>query len=91
MTQHQVLVIEDDAAIREGIVDALDFDGYATLEAGDGDDGLEQALRSSCDLVLLDLVLPKRDGLDILKEVRAARPTLPGRTATPKGLPLGDS
>ena len=85
MPKHQILVIEDDSAIREGIVDMLEYEGYATLESGDGDDGLDLALKSPCDLVLLDLVLPHRDGLDILREVRAARPTLPVIILTARG------
>lgn len=77
MAKQRILVIEDDAAIRRGIVDALTFEGYRTLEATDGDLGLDMALSVTCDLILLDLVLPGPDGLAILREVRSARPTLP--------------
>jgi DNA-binding response OmpR family regulator len=69
--------VEDDAAIREGVVDALHYHGYATLETGDGRRGGEMALGGAYDLLLLDLVLPGRDGLDILEELRAQRPTQP--------------
>ena len=85
MPRGQILVVEDDAAIRQGIVDALEFEGYATLEAGDGDLGLDRALTAACDLILLDLVLPGRDGLEILREVRGARPTLPVIILTARG------
>jgi DNA-binding response OmpR family regulator len=85
MAKQQVLVIEDDAAIRRGIADALRFEGYGALEAGNGRDGLDMALRSACDLLLLDLVLPGRDGLEILREVRAGRPTLPVIILTARG------
>jgi len=77
MPAQKILVIEDDAAIRRGIVDVLEFNGFETFEAEDGDIGLEKAVRVGCDLVLLDLVLPGADGLTILKEIRATRPTLP--------------
>jgi DNA-binding response OmpR family regulator len=77
MNRKRVLVVEDDAAIRRGVVDALAFAGYSTLEASDGVAGCRAALDGDCDLLLLDLVLPGRDGLDILREVRIARPTLP--------------
>jgi len=80
-----VLVVEDDAAIRRGIVDSLKFEGYTTFEAGDGATGLDMALGVSCNLILLDLVLPKRDGLSILKEVRLAKPTLPVIILTARG------
>jgi DNA-binding response OmpR family regulator len=80
-----VLVIEDDEAIRRGIVDALQFEGYATLEADNGRDGLDLALKASYELLLLDLVLPERDGLDILRELRAVRPTTPVIILTARG------
>jgi DNA-binding response OmpR family regulator len=77
MNGKRVLVIEDDPAIRRGVVDALAFAGYATLEASEGGAGQRAALEADCDLLLLDLVLPGRDGLDILREVRISRPALP--------------
>jgi len=85
MTRQCILIVEDDEAIRRGIVDALAFEGYSTLEAADGERGLEMAIGTECDLLLLDLVLPGRDGLDILREVRAARPTLPVIILTARG------
>ena len=77
MQQRTVLVIEDDDAIRTGIVDTLSYAGYTPLEAADGDDGLRLAREAECHLILLDLVLPGPDGLEILKAVRTERPTLP--------------
>jgi DNA-binding response OmpR family regulator len=73
----RVLTIEDDAAIRRGIVDALSFAGYHALEAADGIAGLALASTETYDLLLLDLVLPGRSGMEILKELRTARPTQP--------------
>jgi DNA-binding response OmpR family regulator len=66
-------------------VDALEFHKYKTYEARDGVEGLEMAVRVDCDLILLDLVLPVRDGMEILKEVRATRPTLPVIILTARG------
>lgn len=85
MSRRSILVIEDDAAIRQGIVDALQFAGYSTLEAGDGRTGLDMAVACDCDLLLLDLVLPHKDGLEILGEVRVTRPTLPVIVLTARG------
>lgn len=85
MTKQQILVIEDDAAIRQGIVDALTFEGYATYEAGTAARGREMALSVACDLILLDLILPGGDGLEILREVRQTRPTLPVVILTARG------
>jgi DNA-binding response OmpR family regulator len=77
MHRKRILVVEDDAAIRRGLVDALAFAGYETLEAGEGAAGLAAAL--------LDLVLPGCDGLAILREVRAARSPLPVIILTARG------
>jgi DNA-binding response OmpR family regulator len=85
MGRQRILIVEDDAAIRRGIVDALQFEGYATLEAADGNKGLQMAVTVECDLILLDLVLPGKDGLEILREVRATRPTLPVIVLTARG------
>ena len=74
---HRILVIEDDAAIRRGIVDALRFEGFQAVEAADGKAGMDLALEVDCELVLLDLVLPGKQGLEILQAVRQGRPTLP--------------
>jgi DNA-binding response OmpR family regulator len=80
-----VLVIEDDRAIRTGLVDALSYGGYSVLQADRGDTGLAKALHASVDLVLLDLILPGRDGFEVLEELRAARPTLPVMVLTARG------
>ncbi len=85
MEGKHILVIEDDAAIRRGLVDALRFAGFETSEAGNGDVGLSMALTLRYDLLLLDLVLPGADGLEILREVRCARPTLPVVILTARG------
>jgi DNA-binding response OmpR family regulator len=77
MDRQRVLTIEDDPAIRRGVVDVLEFEGYAILEADRGDTGLEMALGRTYDLLLLDLVLPGLAGLEILRQVRDLRPTLP--------------
>ncbi len=80
-----ILVVEDDAAIRRGIVDALQFEGYTAREAATGSVGMQLAVSSACDLLLLDLVLPELDGLEILAQVRATRPTLPVIVLTARG------
>jgi DNA-binding response OmpR family regulator len=86
MTQLKtVLTVEDDAAIRRGIVDALRFAGYSPFEAARGDTGLDMATQRSYDLLLLDLVLPSGDGLNILRAVREIRPTQPVIILTARG------
>jgi len=85
MDRKRILVVEDDPAIRRGLIDALAFAGFATTEASEGAAGLAAALESDCDLLLLDLVLPGRDGLTILRDLRAARSSLPVIVLTARG------
>ena len=80
-----ILTVEDDAAIRRGIVDSLRFVGFEVLQAGHGDLGREMAVQQTYDLLLLDLVLPGCSGLDILRCVRATRPTQPVIILTARG------
>ena len=72
-----ILVIEDDSAIRRGVVDTLRFSGHTVLEAAEGKSGMDQALRASYDLLLLDLVLPNHSGYEILRALRDQRPGTP--------------
>jgi DNA-binding response OmpR family regulator len=85
MAKTVILTIEDDPAIRRGIVDSLEYTGYQVLQAGDGISGLEMSLRSEYDLLLLDLALPGVSGLEILKKLKQVRPTQPVIILTAKG------
>jgi DNA-binding response OmpR family regulator len=80
-----ILAIEDDDAIRRGIVDALRFHGFQVSEAADGNRGLRQAINTEYDLLLLDLALPGTPGMEILRAVRQSRPTQPVIILTAKG------
>ena len=64
MSAPAILAIEDDDAIRQGIVDALQFNGYRVSEAADGTHGMRQAINSEYDLLLLDLALPGTPGTE---------------------------
>jgi len=85
MQPRRILVVEDDAAIRRGIADALAFTGYEVLQSGHGDEGLRIALSAPVDLLLLDVVLPGTGGFEILRSVRATRTTLPVILLTARG------
>jgi two-component system, OmpR family, alkaline phosphatase synthesis response regulator PhoP len=85
MPRAHVLVVEDDAAIRRGLCDCLKFAGYATSEACDGEAGLDAAVSRDIDLVLLDLLMPKLDGIAVLASLRQSKPTLPVIILTAKG------
>jgi len=79
------LIIEDDDAIRQGVVDALEFAGYTALEASDGVQGARSAVACEIDLILLDLMLPGMDGFEVLAEVRTTHPGLPIIMLTARG------
>jgi len=85
MTTTRIVVVEDEAAIRRGVCDLLRAGGYHVTEAADGERGLEEAVRIGVDLVLLDLLMPKKDGLAVLAELRKIRPTLPVIILTARG------
>lgn len=80
-----ILVIEDDDAIRQGIVDTLEYHGYCVRQVAEGDLGLKKATNSDYDLLLLDLALPGKTGLEILQGVRRLRPAQPVIILTAKG------
>lgn len=69
--QIRILIVEDEEAIREGLIDVLVFHGYATDSAATGPDGLEKALTGKFDLILLDIMLPGIDGYEICDRIRA--------------------
>ena len=67
----KILVVEDEPAIREGLLDVLVFHGYDVEDADNGTDGLAKALAGDHDLVLLDIMLPGMDGFEICERIRA--------------------
>jgi two-component system response regulator RegX3 len=69
-TKPRILVVEDEPAIRDGVADVLVYHGYEVATAADGREGLEKALSGRFDLLLLDVMLPGRDGFAICEEVR---------------------
>ena len=75
MTKHDekktILVIDDEADARQFTSRVLELEGYCVLTAEDGDEGLRLARERKLDLILLDLKLPGRDGLSVLKEMKS--------------------
>jgi DNA-binding response OmpR family regulator len=74
---NHVLLIEDDPRIREIVERGLGARGFVVSSAPDGESGLDLAGKLDVDLVLLDLLLPGKGGLEVLEELRALRPRLP--------------
>jgi DNA-binding response OmpR family regulator len=74
--QLRILVIEDETDLREGLQHNLEHEGYAVDTAADGREGLRKALTGDHSLILLDLMLPGLDGLEVLRRLRSeGRPT----------------
>ena len=68
----RLLIVEDEEAIRAGLMDVLVYHGYEVAAAADGPSGLEMAMSGRYDLVLLDVMLPGMDGFEICNRIRAA-------------------
>jgi DNA-binding response OmpR family regulator len=81
----RILVVEDEAAIREGLVDLFTFHGYEVETAADGDAGLRLALSGKYDMVLLDVMLPGTDGYTICNRIREQDRDQPIIMLTAKG------
>ncbi|PAP76600.1 response regulator transcription factor [Rubrivirga marina] len=67
-----ILVVDDEHAMREGLRDNLEFEGYAVDEAADGEEALQKLRGGAYRLVVLDVMMPKRSGFEVLREARAA-------------------
>ena len=66
----KILFIEDEAGLQKVITETLVAEGFEVLSALDGELGLSQAQKEHPDLILLDLILPKKDGFTVLKELK---------------------
>ncbi len=62
--------VEDETSLREVIRDKFSLEGFKVIEAKNGEEGLEMALREHPDLILLDILMPKMDGITMMKKLR---------------------
>jgi len=81
----RVLVVEDEPAILRGLADNLRLESYEVLTASDGDDGYRLLCSSAPDLVILDLMLPKMNGLEVCRKARAGGIQVPILMLTARG------
>ncbi len=81
----RILVVEDERTLRDGLGDLLTGDGHVVELAADGARGLELGLAEPFDVVVLDLMLPKLDGVDVCRRLREARPALSILMLTARG------
>ena len=80
-----ILVVEDDGAILQGLLDVLVFNGYEATGVEDGREGLRKSLEERYDLIILDVMLPSLDGFSICREVRKKKPAQTILILTAKG------
>lgn len=73
-SQKKILIIEDDQFLREFYEELLQGEGFSTDAAADGDLGITKMSQGGYDLILLDIMLPKKDGMQILRDLRAKPP-----------------
>ena len=73
----RVLIVEDEKRLADTLQDLLELDGYTTDACYDGESGLDNALTDIYDVILLDMMLPKLDGIGVLRQLRAAGKSTP--------------
>lgn len=73
-TPLRVLIIDDDAGIRRLLTILFEREGWSVTASADGDDGVSQIAKTNPDVVVLDLMMPKRDGLDLIRQLSAEDP-----------------
>ena len=81
----KILVVEDEPNMVAGLRDNFEFEGYQVITARDGVEGLQRALDESPDLVVLDVMMPKMSGLEVCKQLRAKRGSIPIIMLTARG------
>jgi DNA-binding NtrC family response regulator len=73
----RVLIIDDDAPIRDVLRQLFNREGYETIEAGDGREGVQYSQAASIDVIILDMLLPEQNGLEVIRELREVDPAVP--------------
>ncbi len=81
----RILIIEDEPAMVAGLRDNFEYEGYEVISADDGVAGLERVFADDPDLVVLDVMMPRMSGLDVCKQIKAGRPSVPVIMLTARG------
>jgi DNA-binding response OmpR family regulator len=81
----KILIVEDEPNMVAGLRDNFEFEGYQVMTAADGVAGLARAINDSPSLVLLDVMMPRMSGLDVCKQIKALRPSIPVIMLTARG------
>ena len=81
----RVLIVEDEKRLAATLQDLLEMDGYTADVSYDGESGLDNALTAIYDVILLDVMLPKLNGFEVLRRLRAERVATPVLMLSPPG------
>ena len=81
----RILIVEDEPAMVAGLRDNFEYEGYEVISAADGAEGLDRALADNPDLVVLDVMMPRMSGLDVCKQLKTQRPSIPIIMLTARG------
>jgi two-component system alkaline phosphatase synthesis response regulator PhoP len=81
----KILIVEDEPNMVSGLRDIFEFEGHQVITAGDGVAGLERAIAESPDLVILDVMMPRMSGLDVCRQLKSKRPSIPIIMLTARG------
>ena len=81
----RILIVEDEPAMVAGLRDNFEYEGYDVISAADGVEGLDRALADNPDLVVLDVMMPRMSGLDVCKQLKVKKPSLPIIMLTARG------
>ncbi len=75
MKKKKVLVVEDDSNLRQALVEFLETDNFSVVSATDGENAITLTKDNMPDIVLLDIILPKKDGFDVIRELKSDEKT----------------
>ena len=81
----KILIVEDEPNMVAGLRDNFEYEGYEVITAPDGVAGLERAIKEKPDLVILDVMMPRMSGLDVCKQLKAKRVSVPVIMLTARG------
>lgn len=70
MEKNKILVVEDDLILQKALVDFLISDGFEVVSASNGEEGVAQAKKEDPDLIILDIILPKKDGYEVIRDLK---------------------
>jgi DNA-binding response OmpR family regulator len=75
MKKYKILIIEDESSLQTSLKEFLSLENFETVSAFNGEEGIELAAKENPDLILLDIILPKKNGFEVLEEIKKNKET----------------